>query len=49
MSLDTAISLTTVDEVLAYLGEDVERDALWVYCSQGDSFIIESEISLRNE
>jgi hypothetical protein len=32
MSLDTAISLTTVDEVLSYLGIDnPERNALWVY------------------
>lgn len=31
MSLDTLISLTTVDEVLAYLGEDSKRDALWIH------------------
>jgi len=31
MSLDTTISLTTVEEALAFLGADVQRDALWVY------------------
>lgn len=31
MSLDTTISLTSVAEVLAFLGEDAHRDALWVY------------------
>ena len=31
MALDTAISLTTVAEVLAFLGEDARRDALWIY------------------
>ncbi len=48
MSLDTAISLTTVDEVLAYLGEDVERDALWVYCSQGDATAATIQVSGTN-
>ena len=33
MALDTAIALTSVAEVLAYLGSDVERDALWLYFS----------------
>ena len=33
MALDTAISLTTVEQVLDYLGIDAERDALWVYYS----------------
>jgi len=31
VSLDTSISLTTLDEVKAFLGEDVKRDGLWVY------------------
>ena len=32
-SLDTTISLSTVEEVLAFLGEDVKRDALWLFFS----------------
>ncbi len=45
MSLDTAISLTTVDEVLAYLGESAERDGIWVYCSRGDATAATVEIT----
>ena len=45
MSLDTAISLTTVDEVLAFLGEAAERDGIWVYCSRGDATAATVEIT----
>jgi len=31
MALDSTISLTSISEVLAFLGEDAKRDALWVY------------------
>jgi len=37
LSLDTAISLTTLAEVKSFLGESPQKDGIWVYCSQGDA------------
>jgi len=45
MSLDTTISLTTLDEVKAFLGEDVRKDGIWVYCSQGDATAATVEVT----
>jgi len=44
-SLDTAISLTDLDEIKAFLGEDVQKDGLWIYCSQGDATAATVEIT----
>jgi hypothetical protein len=44
MAVDT-YALTSVDEVLAYLGEDTQRDGLWVYCSQGDATAATVEVT----
>jgi len=38
-------ALTSVDEVLAYIGDDIQRDALWVYCSQGDATAATVEVT----
>jgi len=43
MSVD-ANALTSVDEVLAFLGEDLKRDGLWVYCS-GDATAATVEVT----
>lgn len=33
MALDTTISLTTLDNVLAYLGSQGTKNGLWIYCN----------------
>ena len=38
-------ALTSVDEVLSYLGKDPHRNALWVYCSQGDATAATVEVT----
>jgi hypothetical protein len=48
MSLDTAISLTTVENVLDYIGSNVEQNAFWIYCSQGDATAATVQVSLDN-
>lgn len=45
MSLDSAISLTTLDEIKAFLGEDMQKDGIWIYCDQGDATGATSEIT----
>lgn len=45
MSLDTAISLTTLDAILSYMRLNPEVDGLWVYCSQGDATAATCEIT----
>lgn len=40
MSLDTTIALTSLDEVKAWIestGGSLEKDGIWIYCSQGDA------------
>lgn len=45
MALDTTISLTTVDEVLAFLGENANRDALWIYWSSSGATAATVEVT----
>ena len=45
MALDTDISLTTVAEVLAYLGTAPKRNAFWVYCDASDATAATVEIT----
>ena len=45
MALDTAISLTTLDEVKSFLGEDLQKDGIWIYCSQGDATAATVEVT----
>lgn len=45
MSLDSH-ALTSVAEVLAYIGEDAERDALWLYFTSGTNTVQVNDNSL---
>ena len=45
MSLDTSISLTDLDEIKSFLGEEVQKDGIWIYCSQGDATAATVEIT----
>jgi len=33
MSLDTAINLTTLAEIKSYLGENLQKDGIWIFCN----------------
>ena len=45
MALDTTISLTDLDEIKSFLGEDVQKDGIWIYCSQGDATAATAEVT----
>ncbi|MBL7084334.1 MAG: hypothetical protein ISS41_11995 [Candidatus Aminicenantes bacterium] len=44
-SLDTAISLTTLAEIKAFLGASPQKDGIWIYCSQSDATAATVEIT----
>lgn len=45
MALDTAISLTTLDEIKSFLGEDLKKDGIWIYCSASGATAATVEIT----